>query len=267
MAASLKDVAAMNMYSIIKSEYGEEFEVRGRRIILRKVEGEVLYIKEPSDIGAEEADAIIVLSRHSGTPGGPIITTHVPGNFGPASYGGKDKKVSIAMPFFMKNFLRAIESRAKEIGYPIALEPTHHGPSLDIPIAFVEVGSTEENWKDLRACKLVAFSTIEALRIRQEKKYTPAIAIGGPHLNSKFSKLELTSKYAIGHFIRKLDTKYLDLEMLKEAINRNTIKAQVAIIDWKGIKGERRREIVRSLECLNVQIIKAKNALRGEKLE
>ena len=266
LVASSKDIAAMNMYSIIKSEYGEEFEVKECKVVLRKVKGEVLHVKEPSDVGAEEADAIIVLSRHSGTPGGPIITTHVPGNFGPAIYGGKDKKIGIAMPFFMKNFLRAIEDKAREIGYPIALEPTHHGPSLDIPMAFVEVGSTEENWKDLRACKLVALSTIEALKMEEEKKYTPAIAIGGPHLNSKFSKLELVSEYAIGHFIRKLDTEYLDLEMLREAINRNTIKARVAILDWKGIRGERRREIVKSLEHLDVQVIRARNALRGEKL-
>ena len=259
-------MAAKNMYSLLKSEFGEEFRVGECEIFLRKVEGEALYAKEPKDLEGEGSDAIIVLSRHSGTPGGPIITTHVPGNFGPAIYGGEDRKISIAMPFFMKNFLRAVRSRAEGIGYPIALEPTHHGPSLDVPMAFVEVGSSEENWKDIRACKAVVLSVVEALSTRREQKFTPAIAIGGLHLNPKFTRLELTSEYAIGHFIRKLDTKYLDLDMLRKAINRSVTKARVAILDWKGIKGEKRREIVELLENLNVRVIRTKNALRGEKL-
>ncbi|RLG48545.1 MAG: hypothetical protein DRN90_03415 [Thermoproteota archaeon] len=264
LVASSQDIAAKNMYSILKNELGEEIRVGKCKISLKKVEKKVLYVREPKELGAEQADAIIVLSRHSGTPGGPIITTHVPGNFGPSVYGGEDRKISIAMPFFMKNFLKAVQKGAEEIGYPIALEPTHHGPSLDTPIAFVEVGSNEENWKDLRACKVVALSVIKALEMEREGKFTPAIAIGGPHLNSKFTEIELTSNYAIGHFVRKLDTEYLDLEMLREAVNRNTATAQVAILDWKGIKGEKRREIIGFLADLGVQVIKTKNALRGE---
>ncbi len=264
LVASLKDIAAKNIYSLIKNEFGEEFKVGGYEIILRPTEKEVLYAKEPKDLGAEGFDAIIVLSRHSGTPGGPIITTHVPGNFGPAVYGGEDRKISIAMPLFMKNFLIKVRNRAEAIGYPIALEPTHHGPSFDIPISFVEVGSSEENWKDLRACKAVAHSVIEALSEWQEQKLTPAIAIGGLHLNAKFTKIELNSNYAIGHFIRKLDTEYLDLEMLDKAIRRSIPMAQVAILDRKGIKGGKRKEIIELLTQLEVRMIKTKDALRGE---
>ncbi len=266
LVASSQDTAAKNMYSFLKNEFGEEIKVDKCKIALQKVEKKVLYVKEPEELGAEEASAIIVLSRHSGTPGGPIVTTHVPGNFGPSVYGGEDRKISIAMPFFMKNFLKAAHKVAEEIGYPTALEPTHHGPSLDIPISFVEVGSNEENWRDLRACKAVALSVIKAFETEQNGKFTPAIAIGGPHLNSKFTEIELTSNYAIGHFVRKLDTEYLDLDMLREAVNRNTARARIAILDWKGIKGEKRREIIGFLADLDVQVIKAKNALRGEQI-
>ena len=160
LVASSKDAAARNMYSLLKNEFGDEFKVGNCEILLRLLEKEVLYVKRLKDLRAEKSNTIIVLSRHSGAPGGPIITTHVPGNFGPSIYGGEQRKISIAMPFFMKNFLKLVQKGASEIGYPVALEPTHHGPSLDIPIAFVEVGSNEENWKDIRACNLVAFSVI-----------------------------------------------------------------------------------------------------------
>jgi len=266
LVASSKDIAAKNMYSFIKKEFGEEFRVGSYEVLLRLVDKEVLYIKEPKDLGANKSDAIIVLSRHSGTPGGPIITTHVPGNFGPAAYGGEERKISIAMPLFMKNFLIKVRNKAETIGYPIALEPTHHGPSLDAPISFVEVGSIEENWKDPKACKTVALSVIEALSEGQKQKFTPAIAIGGLHLNPKFTKIELNSNYAIGHFVRKLDTNYLDLEMLNKAVRRSTSMAQVAILDWKGIKGEKRKEITGLLTELGIKVIKTKDALRGEEV-
>lgn len=261
IVASSSDLAARNMYSLILKEFGEEFMIGGCKVSLVKVEGEVLHAKKPEDIGAKNANFIIILSRHSGTPGGPIITTHVSGNFGPAIYGGEEREIGVSMPFFMKNFLMMVKRRADEIGYPVALEPTHHGPSLDVPLAFVEVGSNERNWKDLRACKAVAVSAVEA--ITSEAKFIPAIAIGGPHLNDKFTKIELNSKYAIGHFVRKLDTEYLDLEMLEKALNRSCPKAEVAILDWKGIKGEKKREIVEMLEKLEVPVIKARKALKG----
>jgi D-tyrosyl-tRNA(Tyr) deacylase len=85
-------------------------------------------------------------------------------------------------------------------------------------------------------------------------------------LNTKFTKIELNSNYAIGHFVRKLDTEYLDLEMLNKAVRRSTPMAQVAILDWKGIKGEKRKEIIGLLTKLGIKVIKTKDALRGERV-
>ncbi len=40
---------------------------------------------------------------------------------------------------------------------------THHGPSLDVPTMFVELGSSETQWRDSKAAQAVAHSAMHAI--------------------------------------------------------------------------------------------------------
>src|SRR2546428_10273485 len=48
----------------------------------------------------------------------------------------------------MTEVLRAVRREAEGLSYAVTFEATHHGPVLDAPSFFIEVGSTEKEWRD-----------------------------------------------------------------------------------------------------------------------
>jgi D-aminoacyl-tRNA deacylase len=261
LAYSKKDPAGSGMAREIKDMMGEEFEISDKRCELIEVDREMLYV---SGSHFEGFDYLAVLSRHSGTPNHPIFTAHVPGNFGRARYGGDHFKLSIAIPSLMKEYLISVSKRAGEIGYWVGFEPTHHGPTLDIPTAFLEIGCDETAWRDERGLRAAAESILEAIESWEDGKFVAAVAFGGPHINDHFTRVELFTKFAIGHAVRKLDAEWVDREMVKQAISRNGEPTEVAIVDNKGLKGEDRERIEEALRDLGLEIIRVRKILRDE---
>jgi len=261
LAYSKRDPAGSGMASEIKDMMGEEFSLSDKSCELIEVDREILYVNESY---FEGFDYLAVLSRHSGTPNHPIFTAHVSGNFGRARYGGDHFKLSMAIPSLMKEYLISVSKRAEEIGYWVGFEPTHHGPTLDIPTAFLEIGCDERAWRDERGLKAAAESILEAIESWKEGKFVAAIAFGGPHINDHFTRVELFTKFAIGHAARKLDAEWVDGEMVRQAISRNGEPTRVAIVDNKGLKGEDRERIEGALKDLGLEVIRVKKVLRDE---
>ncbi len=261
---SLRDVAGVNMAREIKSVMGEQFSLSGRKYELISFEREVLYMKGDEFTGF---DYLVVLSRHSGTPGRPIFTAHVPGNFGPARYGGEPYKLGVAIPSLMKEYLLSVKEGAEKIGYEVGFEPTHHGPTLDVPMAFLEIGCDERAWNDAKAIKVAAKAVIKALESWNPYKYRAAIAFGGPHVNDHFTKVELMTDIAIGHAARKHDAGHVDKVMIEMAIDRNGEKPSLAIVDAKGLRGDDRRRIEDALDELGLKRVRVKKLLRDAQEE
>jgi len=261
LAYSKRDPAGSGMASEIKDMMGEEFSLSDKSCELIEVDREILYVNESY---FEGFDYLAVLSRHSGTPNHPIFTAHVSGNFGRARYGGDHFKLSIAIPSLMKEYLISVSKRAEEISYWVGFEPTHHGPTLDIPTAFLEIGCDERAWRDERGLKAAAESILEAIESWKEGKFVAAIAFGGPHINDHFTRVELFTKFAIGHAARKLDAEWVDGEMVRQALLRNGEPTRVAIVDNKGLKGEDRERIEGALKDLGLEVIRVKKVLRDE---
>jgi D-aminoacyl-tRNA deacylase len=164
----------------------------------------------------------------------------------------------------MKEYLISVSKRAGEIGYWVGFEPTHHGPTLDIPTAFLEIGCDETAWRDERGLRAAAESILEAIESWEGGKFVAAVAFGGPHINDHFTRVELFTKFAIGHAVRKLDAEWVDREMVKQAISRNGEPTEVAIVDNKGLKGEDRERIEEALRDLGLEIIRVRKILRDE---
>ncbi len=259
---SLRDPAGRNMASEIGRRLGEQFNLGDKGIELISFEREILYVKNCEELGVSDFDYIVVLSRHSGTHHRPIFTAHVPGNFGRARYGGESFKLGIAIPSLMKEYLIAASKRVGGTGYSVGFEPTHHGPTIDKPLAFLEIGCDEGAWNDPSGIKIAAESVIEALENWTTGKYIPAIAFGGPHVNDHFTRVEITTEYAIGHAARKLDAGWVDITMVKQAIERNGEPPQVAIVDNKGLKGEDRERIESAIREIGLREIRVKRLLR-----
>jgi D-aminoacyl-tRNA deacylase len=194
----------------------------------------------------------IFLSRHSSASGIPTLSVHTPGNLAEAKFGGKPRKVSISPAAAMKNALLEMAKLRDEIDldYEVSYECTHHGPSLDVPAMFVEVGGSPKQWKDVKAAGVVADAAVAA--VSECSCCSVVLGIGGPHYNKKFTKLALNTQRAFGHMIPKYALPEVDAETIRQCVERTVGTVDSAVLDWKGIRGEHKPMIVAALEKLDV---------------
>ena len=201
-------------------------------------------------------ELLIFLSRHSSATGIPTLSVHTPGNLSEAKFGGKPKTVSISPAGAMKNALceMAKQVNEKKLNYEVSYEVTHHGPSLNIPCMFVELGSSPKQWVDLEAAKVVADAAVAA--VCECSNCSVAVGIGGPHYNKKFTKLALTTQRAFGHMIPKYALEDVDQKIIMQCVKRTLAPVASVVLDWKGIKGEHKPKIVSAVDSIGLSLEK-----------
>ena len=151
-------------------------------------------------------DFIIFATTHRSVKGEASLSVHAPGNWRDARLGGKPGKVCKTSAFVLKYLFQELNKNLKNSNlkekYKATMEITHHGPLIDLPCCFIEIGSSEEQWRNTEAGKIIA-QTILSLQNFNEKNlsWIPAIGIGGPHYSPNFNKIQLNSSYAISHII------------------------------------------------------------------
>jgi D-aminoacyl-tRNA deacylase len=261
--ASTKDTAGMNIAEQLIGNYG--FEKRSETFQNNPVYTKTFQNKETKllFVNTEIVDTqflgslftpelIVFLSRHSSAKGIPTLSVHTPGNLSEAKFGGEPTKVSISPAGAMKNSLTEMAKLAteRELDYEVSYECTHHGPSLDVPAMFVELGSSPKQWKDVKAAEVVADAAAAA--VSDCSCCSVALGIGGPHYNKKFTKLALTNQRAFGHMIPKYAIAEVDAEIIRQCVERTLEPVDSVVLDWKGIKGEHKSKIVAALETLGL---------------
>ena len=189
--------------------------------------------------------AYVFLSRHSAESGIASLTAHTTGNFSDAAkFGGLGKELGRADPSLLKNYLRALWKRRESVKrYEIAMEATHHGPtSLQKPVLFVELGSSEEAWGDRKAAAVVGEALVESL---EEKSIWSRVAVGfgGTHYPEKFTKLLVEDDLAFAFVAPKYALEHLDERMLGQMLQRSTAPVRYAVLDWKGL-GPHKEKVV-----------------------
>ena len=194
----------------------------------------------------------IFLSRHSSAKGIPTLSLHTPGNLSEAKFGGKPRKVSISPARAMKNAILEMSklTKERELDFEVSYECTHHGPSLDSPTMFAELGSSPKQWNDIKAAEVVADSVVAA--VSEEPGCSAVLGIGGPHYNSKFTKLALNTERAFGHIIPKYALAEVNAEMIKQCHERTLEPVECVVLDWKGIKGEDKKKMIVVLDTLGI---------------
>ncbi len=140
------------------------------------------------------------------------------------------------------------------LGYEVSYECTHHGPSLDVPTMFVELGSSPKQWTDIKAAEAVARAAIAA--VSKQSRYAAVLGVGGPHYNAKFTRIALTTPIAFGHIIPKYAVSRVDTEMVKQCVERTLEKVESVILDWKGIKGADKGELRAILNEIGIPVEK-----------
>jgi D-aminoacyl-tRNA deacylase len=195
-----------------------------------------------------KTDCFVFLSKHASAKGIASFTVHAEGNWSAeADFGGKPKKLGMSSPTKMLAALKAIKER-NNTPMPVLYEATHHGPLLETPSFFFELGGDKQAIEDTALARVVAESVVAMLL---GKSYLGgcekiAIGIGGMHYSEKFTKLALEKGYAFAHILPRYQAQNVD--MLDQAIERSDSKVGVAVIEWKGIKAENRDRIIKRLD-------------------
>jgi len=193
-------------------------------------------------------DLVIFPITHKSEKGTPSLTVHAPGNWGEAQLGGNDKDLPPTSPAMMKFMLKKLEEYGNHTGHLITMECTHHGPHVETPIIFIEIGSEEKAWKD-ESLGLIIAKTLKFCLENKVPEAINAVGIGGPHYCPSFLKIMLESDVAIGHVCPKYNIENLDEEMLQKALK--ACNAKLAVLDWKGL-GQEKERITKLLEKLNI---------------
>jgi len=266
IVASTRDIAGINIAQQIIGHYGfektsENFQKnplylkrkQGKEIKLAFINEETIWAQYITDFFSPQL--LVFVSRHSGIAGIPTLSVHTPGNITEkAEFGGLPRKISIAPASAMKNALLEMV-RLKEktsLNYEVSYECTHHGPSLDVPTMFAELGSSPEQWKDLKAAEVVAHAALSA--VLNQTTYPAVLGAGGPHYNAKFTKVALSTPVAFGHIIPKYAVPDVDAEMIRQCVQRTLERVDHAVFDWKGMKGEDRERLTVALKELNIPV-------------
>ncbi|MBS7633176.1 hypothetical protein KEJ15_06115 [Candidatus Bathyarchaeota archaeon] len=202
---------------------------------------------------------VIFISRHSSLSGKPTLSVHTPGNLSNATLGGIQKRVSISPANAMKTTLKTMATlrEEKQLSYEVSYECTHHGPSIDAPTMFAELGSSPAQWHDSKAAEVVAHAVIETSSKFNQHPQSAVLGIGGQHYNSKFTRMALEEETAFGHMIPKHAIAAINSETLKYCVERTLETVEYAILDWKGIKGENKQPLIKMLDEAGLAFKKA----------
>ena len=250
IVCSEKDEAGMNIYNHLKPFNLEVHLLKEDSVYCENDHPAWKKIK---------ADFIIFATRHKSQQQRKNLSIHAPGNLKQADFGGQPGKLCNTSAFFLKHMFQVLNKEAENSGYDSILEVTHHGPLIDKPCCFIEIGTTISEWQDEKAGEIIARTIKKAIETFSNKKFISAIGIGGPHYAPNFIKIQLNSEYAISHIISEYAFP-LTKEMVQEAIEKTTEKTETAIIDWKGMgKSEQKQEIIKILESLNLKVIRTNN--------
>lgn len=249
---SEQDVASMSIYKALLNE-----------TIPKNIEI-IKFNKEPIFLDGIEANTkggiLVFATKHRAASGKKSLTCHFPGNWASAGMGGKENKLCIAPASALKEMFTNLKNNASEIKeYEVTLEATHHGPYLEKPAMFIELGSTEIDWTDENGARIIAKTIVESLakEIPEKKTY---IALGGMHYPQEFSKITYKTEIAISHICPKYMLSVLNKEILLHSMSRSLEKCSGIILDWKGL-GEQKSKVVDLISSLNMEYIKSSDLL------
>ncbi len=240
IVASKKDKAGINITTAL-SQYGNyNFYL---------VDNDILHEENLNPEKINKYDFVIFASKHKSEKKQKTLSIHAPGNWADALYGGKPGKVCMTSALFLKQCFEKLTKNAEhyKLDYDVTMECTHHGPLINKPCMFIEIGSTEQEWNDRRAAFAVAKTIKETIENFKENPYNEiAIAIGGLHYCQSFNKIQLKSNVAISHVIPNYVLP-LTKEMVEEAIKKTCEEVDLILLDWKGIKKSSDRQLVKDI--------------------
>ena len=270
---SIKDPAGVNIKNNLDYLFNESSYTFKKNIDFFESDKDLVELSQ-EDL-PKNYNYYIFLSKHKSGGKNPsaALTVHTSGNLTiDNSYGGNPEELcpcnGILNTIMLKNinreYLKIINNNNNtsdnevldngnnnnnNTSIKISFEGVHHGPSdLEIPSVFVEIGSTESEWKNDVLGRIIGrsiLSTIEALeRENYDKDVDRIICFGGGHYAPKFTKLALEGKYYVGYIVPKYAK--VSHKVLNQMVEKQDFDC--VIFDWKGLKSEDKKKYIRFFE-------------------
>lgn len=194
--------------------------------------------KELRDVLNAEIETMIYASRHRSQSGKRTLTVHPIGNYNKAEFGGRPKCLVPSSPHLMTEALRVLTQKKKDddLDYAVSFEATHHGPHLNTPTFFIEIGSDEKAWVDEAAGKAIAETILEA----KPNAHPVGIGIGGGHYSPRITDVALERKISFGHIIPTYALPTMSPQMMDKVIEA-TPQVELAYFHRKGMKSQEYR--------------------------
>ncbi|MCI4327218.1 MAG: D-aminoacyl-tRNA deacylase [Thermoplasmata archaeon] len=147
----------------------------------------------------ESPPTLVFPSVHRSESGHDALTVHPLGNPGPtAEVGGQPGVLDPTDPLRMTDALRRLSEGAGAVGWPVCFEATHHGPELEFPAFFVEVGGQDPDHPPAAATRLIAAVVRELIPDTTDRV---VLGVGGGHYAPHFTDLALRRSLAFGHIL------------------------------------------------------------------
>ena len=218
------------------------------------VDNEIIYTESLNLEKINQYDFIIFASRHKSEKRERTLSIHAPGNWRRNEFGGEKEKICKTSAIFQKQIFGKLATNTDKYhlrDYKVTLECTHHGPIINKPCIFIEIGSTENEWKDRKAAFVIAKTISETINEFNSNPYNEvAVGIGGPHYCPNFNKIQLKSNVALSHIIPAYVLPLTE-EMLKQAIEKTEEEVDFIVLDWKGLgNADERKRILDILGTL-----------------
>lgn len=226
---------------------------------------------------------IIFPSRHSAASGNASLTLHpigtmqVPDGETP-EYGGKAADCPPPNPRIAA-WWRELNRVANDLTeFDLSLETTHHGPWIETPSLFIEIGSTDLTWGHMGAAKILAGIIYRGLGLdggnglgQWNGNGRVVVTLGGGHYAPRGNLLASHEGIWLGHMLATYALPFVKNEddtvsgMWENSI-RKAIKATelafpggeiVCSMDKKAFKGWQRQAIRDLLSELDVPLLKS----------
>ena len=205
-----------------------------------------------------DTDYILVLSSHKSKIPKPMLTMHFPGNWNDAGMGGEPQTLNVAHAEKLKQLYLETKKANVALGldWEVTIEADHHGPTMTenaVPIIFVEIGSSEAEWGNKLAARVLATAISGTIKKENSPKFRSFFGVGGGHYAKEFCKfMEANNDWAVGHIIPKYAIEDATDAVLMQAIEKSIDKTEKAILLKDSLNVKQREKILNFCKSYDV---------------
>ena len=206
-----------------------------------------------------KVDEVVFMSRHKAASAIPTLTVHPIGNYKAAEFGGRPETLVRSSPASMSQALRLISRYNDTDIFKVSFEVTHHGPYLEVPTYFIEIGSDMTHWPDKHAAEILG-RVLED--VHPEKDNLKAIGVGGGHYAPRFTEMVLGYRIDIGHMVPGYQLEGMDDETVVRYIRQAseaTGGTKCVYLHKKSFKKSEQRRMEELISSAGFEIVSSKD--------